>query len=225
MANYRLVLLDQIGAGNSDLTDYDPAKYTSLDGYATDILDVCHQLDLQDVILIGHSVGAMIGVLSAIREPELFHKLVLIGPSPCYLNDDTYTGGFERADVQAMLSVMETDYQNWAHSFAPFIMGNPDTPSLAQELIENFCRADSSIAKEFARVTFFSDNRSDLPKVRTKTLVLQCSEDVIAPAEVGDFVYHTVPDATLVTLRAKGHCPHLSAPMETLAAIDAFLHQ
>ena len=222
---YRLVLLDQMGAGSSVSADYNATKYASLAGYATDVLEVCHSLELQNVILVGHSVGAMIGVLSAIQEPELFQKLVLIGPSPCYLNDADYFGGFERADVQAMLSVMNTDYQGWANAFAPFIMGNPDNPSLGQELAESFCRADSAIIKDFARVTFLSDNRLDLPHLRTKTLILQCSDDVIAPAEVGDFIYQSLPDATLVTLRATGHCPHLSAPLETLAAIEAFLRE
>jgi sigma-B regulation protein RsbQ len=225
LSSYQLVLLDQVGAGDASTSAYDPAKYSSLEGYAADVLEVCHSLSLEDVILVGHSVGAMIGVLSAIEEPELFHKLVLIGPSPCYVNDSDYFGGFERADVQAMLRVMNADFQSWAHDFAPFIMGNPDCPSLGLELIESFCRADTEIAKEFARVTFLSDNRADLPKLRTKTLVLQCSEDVVAPAEVGAFVQQSVPDATLVTLRATGHCPHLSAPIETLAAIEAFLHQ
>lgn len=225
LSKYQLVLLDQVGAGDAVNSAYDPAKYASLEGYAADVVEVCRSLGLEDVILVGHSVGAMIGVLSVIQAPELFQKLVLIGPSPCYLNDSGYFGGFERADVQAMLQVMQADFQSWAHDFAPFIMGNPDSPSLGLELIESFCRADSAIAKEFARVTFLSDNRADLAKLRIKTLVLQCSEDMIAPAEVGAFVQQRVPDATLVTLRATGHCPHLSAPMETLAAIEDFLQQ
>lgn len=224
LANYRLVLLDQVGSGNSSLAAYDPAKYASLDGYAADIIDICHQLDLHDIILVGHSVGAMISVLSVIQNPDLFTKLVLIGPSPCYLNDENYLGGFDRADIMSMLTFMNTDYQGWANTFAPFIMGNPDCPSLGQELIESFCRTDSAIAKEFARITFLSDNRQDLPKVLTETLILQCSDDVIAPAEVGAYMQQALPDATLVTLRATGHCPHLSAPIETLAAMETFLH-
>lgn len=227
LANYRLVLLDQVGSGNSAHAAYDPAKYATLDGYAADILEVCHLLELRDVILVGHSVGAMISALSAIRAPELFAKLVLIGPSPCYLNlkEENYPGGFDRDDIQAMLTFMSTDYQGWANTFAPFIMGNPDSPSLGQELIESFCRTDSAIVQEFARVTFLSDNRQDLPKVNTRTLILQCSDDVIAPAEVGAYVQQALPNATLVTLSATGHCPHLSAPIETLTALETFLQQ
>ncbi|GAB2468861.1 hydrolase [Hymenobacter qilianensis] len=223
-ANYQLVLIDQVGVGNSDLSAYEPDKYATLNGYAADIVEVCHTLGLQDVILVGHSVGAMISVLSAIQEPDLFSKLILIGPSPCYINDHDYFGGFERADIEAMLDMLNKDFRDWANTFAPLIMGNPECPSLAQELMESFCRADNAIAKEFARVTFLSDNRQDLPKVLTKTLILQCSSDMIAPAEVGAFVHQSIPDSRLITLRATGHCPHLSAPIETLAAIGNFLH-
>lgn len=224
-ATYQLVLIDQVGAGNSLKSAYDSDKYSSLAGYAADILEICRSLELKNIILVGHSVGCMIGVLSAIQEPHLFAKLVLICPSPHYLNEPEYYGGFERDDVHAMLDFMHTDYQGWASNFAPFIMGNPDQPSLGQELVESFCNTNSAIAKEFARVTFLSDNRLDLAKLPTRTLILQCSDDVVAPAEVGDFVYQHVPDATLVTLRATGHCPHLSAPLETLSAIEAFLYQ
>lgn len=223
-ANYQLVLIDQVGVGNSELSAYQPDKYATLNGYAADIVEVCHTLGLQDVILVGHSVGAMISVLSAIQEPDLFSKLILIGPSPCYINDHDYFGGFERADIEAMLDMLNKDFRDWANTFAPLIMGNPECPSLAQELIESFCRADNAIARDFARVTFLSDNRQDLPKVPTKTLILQCSSDMIAPAEVGAFVHQSIPDSTLITLRATGHCPHLSAPIETLAAIGTFLH-
>ncbi|WP_261990476.1 alpha/beta fold hydrolase [Hymenobacter sp. BT188] len=222
-ANYQLVLIDQVGVGNSDLSAYQPDKYATLNGYAADIVEVCHTLGLQDVILVGHSVGAMISVLSAIQEPDLFSKLILIGPSPCYINDHDYFGGFDRADIEAMLDMLNKDFRDWANTFAPLIMGNPECPSLAQELIESFCRADNAIAKDFARVTFLSDNRHDLPKVLTKTLILQCSSDMIAPAEVGAFVHQSIPGSTLITLRATGHCPHLSAPIETLAAIGNFL--
>ncbi|WP_133272844.1 alpha/beta fold hydrolase [Hymenobacter radiodurans] len=225
LANYRLVLIDQVGVGNSALAAYDSDKYATLHGYAADIVEVCHSLALQDVILVGHSVGAMISLLSTIQEPELFSKLILIGPSPCYINDHDYIGGFEQADIKAILAMMNKDFRSWANAFAPLIMGNPECPSLAQELIDSFCHADSAIAKEFARVMFLSDNRQDLPKVITKTLILQCSEDIIAPAEVGAFMHQAIPDSTLITLRATGHCPHLSAPIETLAAIATFLHQ
>ncbi|MFD1754967.1 alpha/beta fold hydrolase [Rufibacter sediminis] len=220
---YRIVLFDHVGAGQSDLGAYDYTKYSSLQGYADDIIEICRHLDLTNTVFVGHSVGAMIGVLSAIQEPELFEKMVLIGPSPSYLNDGEYRGGFDLPDIHSMLEFMETDYMGWSGTFAPFIMGNPDNPSLGEELTYSFCNTDSSIAKHFARTTFLSDNRADLPHLQTKSLILQCSEDVIAPAEVGDFVHKNIKDSTLVKMKATGHCPHLSAPLETIKAIDFYL--
>jgi sigma-B regulation protein RsbQ len=220
--DHRIVLFDHVGAGGSDLSAYDAQKYASLDGYATDVLELCAELDLREVVFVGHSVSAMIGVLAANREPERFAKLVLVGPSPRYLDDDGYVGGFGADDIEELLESLESNYLGWSTAMAPVIMGRPDRPELGAELTESFCRTEPSIARHFARVTFLSDNRADLAAVRVPTLVLQCSSDVIAPLEVGDFVHRAVPDSRLVVMRATGHCPNLSAPEETVAALKAF---
>ncbi|WP_375438172.1 alpha/beta fold hydrolase [uncultured Hymenobacter sp.] len=220
---YQLVLFDHVGAGLSDASAYDPKKYASLDGYAQDVLAICRELKLTDVTLVGHSVGAMIGMLAAIQEPTRFQQLLLLCPSPCYLNQTNYYGGFDRADVEAMLAYMEKDFVGWADSFAPFLMGNPDQPSLAAELAHSFCQNDPAIAKQFARVTFLSDNRQDLAYLQAPCLLVQCAQDLIAPLEVGDYLQAAIPGATLVTLPVNGHCPHVSAPRETLKAIEAFM--
>ncbi|MFI5491662.1 alpha/beta fold hydrolase [Actinoplanes sp. NPDC051859] len=220
---HRVVLFDHVGAGRSDLKAYDDGRYSSLDGYASDVLEIVHDLDLWDVIFVGHSVSAMIGVLAAIREPERFAKLVLIGPSPRYIDDEGYTGGFGPADIEAMLESLDSNYLGWSSAMAPVIMGNPDRPELGTELTNSFCATDPEIAKKFARVTFLSDNRDDLPKLRTPALILQCADDVIASAAVGDYVHEHLEGSTLVSMNATGHCPNLSAPAETVAAIKAYL--
>ncbi len=221
--HYKIVLFDHVGAGNSDLSAYDASKYNTLNGYSTDIQEICHELDLQDVIFVGHSVGAMMGVLSAIESPDLFSKLVLIGPSPCYINDENYIGGFDRADILSMLAYMKHDYTLWADTFAPLIIGNPDKPSLGEELVENFCNTDPEIARHFAQVTFLSDNRLDLPKLKTDSLIMQCSEDVIAPIEVGNYVHQSIRNSTLVQMKATGHCPNLSSPLEVIEVMENYL--
>lgn len=223
MKDYKIVLFDHVGSGNSDLAAYDPDKYSTLKGYADDVVEICQELALEDVVLVGHSVGAMISILSAIQAPAYFSKLILIGPSPCYVNEQGYVGGFDRADIESMLDFMAVDYQDWTNTFSAFIMGNTDQPSLGLELAESFCRTDSTIAKQFARVTFLSDNRLDLPKLQQQCLILQCAEDMIAPAEVGTYMQSSLAQATLVSLQATGHCPNLSAPLETMAAMEAFL--
>ncbi|MES1240830.1 MAG: alpha/beta hydrolase [Acidobacteriota bacterium] len=220
---YRIVLFDHVGAGGSDLSAYNPARYGSLQGYADDVLGICRELGLERVIFVGHSVSAMIGVLAALREPERFDRLVLVGPSPRYLNDDGYVGGFGREDIDGLLESLDSNYLGWSSAMAPAIMGNPDRPELGEELTNSFCRTDPEIARQFARATFLSDNRADLPKVRTRSLVLQCSEDAIAPQCVGEYVHRQMPDSTLVLMKATGHCPNLSAPGETVAAIQEFL--
>ncbi|WP_460675913.1 alpha/beta fold hydrolase [Hymenobacter coalescens] len=220
---YRLVLFDHLGAGLSDTSAYDPVKYQSLEAYAQDVLAICAHLNLEDVTLVGHSVGATIGTLAAIREPARFQRLLLLCPSPCYTNEADYYGGFERQDLEDMLAFMEKDFVGWADSFAPFIMGNPERPALAAELIHSFCQNDPDIAKQFARVTFLSDNRPDMARLRTPCLLVQCAEDIIAPPEVGDYLHEVIPASTLVTLPVSGHCPHISAPRETLAAMEAYL--
>jgi sigma-B regulation protein RsbQ len=223
--DYQIVLFDYVGSGRSDLAAYDGARYATLDGYAQDVLDVVHALDLRDVVFVGHSVSGMVGVLAANREPERFERLVLIGPSPRYLDDDGdgYIGGFGREDIDGMLASLEANFLGWSHSMAPVIMGSPDRPELGDELAGSFCRMDPEIARRFAEVTFLSDNRTDLARVKTPALVLQCRDDVIAPAEVGAYVHAALAHSTLVTQDATGHCPNLSAPEETVAAIRAYL--
>lgn len=221
--DYRVILFDHVGAGGSDNTAYDRRKYSSLAGYAADILEICHELELREVIFVGHSVSAMMGVLAAAEEPARFAKLVLVGPSPRYLDDEGYAGGFGREDIDGLLESLDSNYLGWSGAMAPVIMGNADRPELGEELTNSFCRTDPAIAKHFARVTFLSDNRADLSRANVPTLVLQASEDVIAPVEVGRYVERELPQAQLVLLKATGHCPNLSAPEETTAAIKAFL--
>ncbi|MDQ2751234.1 MAG: alpha/beta hydrolase [Actinomycetota bacterium] len=220
---YRVVLFDHIGAGGSDLGAYDVARYGSLDGYAADVVELCNALNLQDVIFVGHSVSGVIGVLAAAATPDLFSALVLVGPSPRYVDDDGYVGGFSRSDIDELLTSLDSNYLGWSSAIAPVIMGRPDRPDLSQELEDSFCRTDPEIARRFAHVTFLSDNRADLARVQTPTLVVQCTDDVIAPLAVGEFVRDQMPNATMVLLTATGHCPHLSAPDETADAIEEFL--
>jgi sigma-B regulation protein RsbQ len=220
---YKIVLFDHVGHGQSDASAFDQTRYGSLNGYADDVLAICRELDLQDVIFVGHSVSAMIGVLAAIKEPERFDRLVLIGPSPRYINDGDYVGGFKQEDIEGLLDFLDSNHLGWSSTMAPVIMGNPDRPELGEELTNSFCRTDPEIAKHFARVTFLSDNRADLPKVRTKALILQCSQDAIAPEAVGRYMHQNIAGSAFVQLSATGHCPNLSAPEETIAAMEAFL--
>jgi sigma-B regulation protein RsbQ len=221
--DHRVVLFDHVGAGASDLSAYDPDKYASLQGYADDVLEIVEALDLEDVVFVGHSVSAMIGALAELARPERFGGLVMVGPSPRYIDDDGYTGGFSEADIQELLGSLESNYLGWSSAMAPVIMGNPDRPELGQELTASFCRTDPDIARDFARVTFLSDSRADLSKVSVPTLVLQCSNDVIAPVSVGEYVRDALPQSSYRVLDATGHCPNLSAPRETVAAIKEFL--
>jgi sigma-B regulation protein RsbQ len=223
--DYRIVLFDHVGAGGSDLTAFSPNKYASLEGYATDLLEICAAEQLDRAIFVGHSVSAMIGILAANREPHRFERLILIGPSPRYVNDKEYFGGFGREDIDGLLEFLDSNYMGWSTTMAPVIMGNPDRPELASELTSSFCRTDPRIAQQFARVTFLSDNRQDLPRVRTPSLVLQCADDAIAPTAVGEYVHAHLPESRLVFLDAMGHCPNLSAPEETIAAMKAYLQR
>lgn len=222
-ASHRVVLFDHVGAGRSNAAAYDRAKYASLHGYAHDLLEICEALDIRHGVFVGHSVSATIGVIAAVEEPDRFDKLVLVGPSPRYIDDDDYVGGFSRQDVDDLLELQDANFLGWSAALAPVIMGNPDRPELATELHDTYCRADPEISKQFAAMTFLSDNRADLPKVTAPTLVLQCRDDAIAPIAVGEYVHRHLPSADLVVLDATGHCPHLSAPEETIAAIKAFL--
>ena len=221
--DHRVVLFDYVGFGGSDVSAYDPDRYSSLEGYAEDVLEIARELELHDVVFVGHSVSSMIGVLAAAAEPERFARLVMVGPSPRYIDDGEYAGGFSRADIDGLLESLESNYLGWSAAMAPVIMGNEERPELGEELTELFCATDPDIAKHFARVTFLSDNRDDLARVPVPTLVMQCSSDVIAPEGVGAYVHHHLPDSELVQLAATGHCPNLSAPAETAAAIRSFL--
>lgn len=222
---YRLVLFDHVGAGRSDADAYDREKYGTLDGYAADLLEICGSLDLRDVILVAHSVSAMIAAIAAVREPDRFARLVLVAPSPRYTNDDAdgYVGGFSQEDIEGLLSSLDSNYFAWAEALAPMAMGNPGSPELAEELRSSFCRTNPAIARHFARVTFLSDTRPVLDDVACDSLILQCSDDLLAPPEVGSYVHEHLGRSTLVRLRATGHCPHVSAPADTAAAILDYL--
>lgn len=221
--DYKIILFDYIGAGKSDLSAYSNNKYDSLQAYADDIISICKHLNLKDVIFVGHSVSAMIGVLANKKAPTLFSKMVMVGPSPRYINDENYNGGFEESSIQELLTTLDSNYLGWSQTMAPVIMGNDDRPHLGEELSNSFCSTDPEIAKNFARVTFLSDNRADLPAIKIPCLILQCRNDVIAPIEVGEYTAKSIPNSTLKILNAIGHCPNLSAPEETTAAIKEFL--
>ncbi len=221
-ASHRVVSFDYVGCGGSDAAAYDAERYSTLDGYAQDILDVVEALDLRDVVLVGHSVSAMTGVLAAIGAPERIAKLVLVCPSPRYLDDEGYVGGFSAEDIDGLLATLEANWLGWAQSMAPVIAGNEDKPHVGAELTAAFCRTDPDVARRFARATFLSDSRADLPAVSVPSLVLQCSDDAIAPRCVGDYVHRSIAGSELVVMDATGHCPQLSHPDETSAAIARF---
>jgi sigma-B regulation protein RsbQ len=221
--DYRVVLFDYVGSGKSDWSAYDPMRYGTLDGYVRDVLDVCAELDLRDVIFVGHSVSSMVGVLAANEEPERFASLILVGPSPRYINDVDYVGGFERSDIEGLLDTMERNYLGWASFLTPVIMKNAERPELTKELEASFCSTDPEISRRFAEATFFADNRADLPKVKVPSLVMQCSDDAIAPLTVGEYTHRHLPGSILRVLEATGHCPHMSHPEETIQVIKEFL--
>jgi sigma-B regulation protein RsbQ len=221
--SHRVVLFDHVGCGKADSAIHDPIRHSSLQGYADDVVAIARALGVTGGVYVGHSVSAMIGILAARAAPELFSRLVLIGPSPCYINDGDYVGGFERADIEELMTFMDSNFLGWSAALTPQIMGNAERPELAEELNNSFCRSDPDIAKQFARVTFLSDNRSDLDGVAIPALILQCSEDLIAPDAVGAYVHERLKGSSLVRMRATGHCPNLSAPAETVEAIKAWI--
>ncbi|MGW6202940.1 alpha/beta fold hydrolase [Streptomyces sp. NPDC055089] len=221
--HFRVVLFDYVGSGRSDPSAWDEGRYSSLEGYASDVLEICQDLDLRDVIFVGHSVSAMVGVLAAARAPDRVSRLVMIAPSPRYIDDEGYRGGFSAEDIDELLESLESNYLGWSSTMAPVIMGNADRPELGQELTASFCATDPAMARVFARTTFLSDSRADLTTVTVPTLVLECTQDVIAPREVGAYVRDAIPGSRLVTLEATGHCPHLSAPQATTGAIIDFV--
>jgi len=220
---YRVVTFDLVGSGKSDLTAYHKSKYASLAGYADDLLEIVDQVAEGPVLFVGHSVSAMIGMLADLKAPGSFAAHLMIGPSPCYINDGEYIGGFEREDIDSLLDTLESNYLGWAASMAPAIMGVPERPELGDELAASFCRTDPEIAKQFAKATFLSDHRKDLPRLNTPTLIVQSSDDLIAPVTVGDYMHNTIPDSVLRIVANTGHCPHLSAPGPTCNAIEEFL--
>lgn len=222
---YEVITIDLVGAGGSDPTAWDAQRYSRLDGYASDIVALVEELDLHDVVIVGHSVSAMIAAIADVMAPARFSRIVMIGPSPRYVDDGAYVGGFTAEAVDDLLASMASNYLGWSAAMAPVIVGNPARPELGQQLTEVFCRMDPAIARVFARTTFLSDARHVLPLVTAPTLVMQCAEDVIAPEQVGRFVAEQVPQGTFVQLRASGHCPNLSAPGETIAVIRDYLQR
>jgi len=223
-SDYRIILFDLVGAGKSDLKAYDPNKYNSLDGYASDVLDICEALKIENSIFVGHSVSSMIGLLAANRKPSYFKKLIFIGPSARYINDSDYTAGMEKEDLESLLDVMDSNYLGWSQLMAPKIMGNEDNPILAEELSNSFCATDPDIAKKFARTTFLSDNRKDLPLLQVESLSLQTFDDLLAPEAASQYIFENTPGNTRVIINATGHCPHLSAPFEVINAIKSYLN-
>ncbi|MCW3088103.1 MAG: Hydrolase [Sediminibacterium sp.] len=221
--DYKVIVFDYIGSGKSDLSAYHPDKYSNLNGYADDILEICHELQLSDTVFVGHSVSSMIGLIAANREPSFFSQMIFVGPSARYLNDEGYTGGFEKKEIEELLDTMDKNYIGWANYLAPAIMKNPERPELGQRLTESFCSTDPKIARKFAEVTFLSDNRADLKKLQVPSLILQCSDDLIAPLEVGDYLHKNIPGSVLRVMKATGHCPHMSAPEETIRLMKEYL--
>jgi sigma-B regulation protein RsbQ len=221
--DFKTVVLDHVGAGASDLKSYDKTKYSSLAGYADDVVEIGRELDLKDAIFVGHSVSSMIGVLAAQKAPGIFGKLVLVGPSARYIDDEGYVGGFSAKQIEELLQFLESNHMGWSSQMAPAIMANPERPELGEELTNSFCRTDPEIAKAFARVTFTSDNRKDLAGIDVPVLVLQCSEDIISSQEVGEFVTRSLKDGRMIVLDATGHCPNLSAPQEVIGAMRTFV--
>jgi sigma-B regulation protein RsbQ len=221
--DYKIILIDLVGSGKSDDDAYDYDKYSSLEGYADDIVEICDALNLKDVCFVGHSVSAMIGVLAALKRPSLFKQLIMICPSPRYINDDHYYGGFSQNDIDELMETLDSNYLGWSSAMAPVIIGNADRPELAEELEQSFCQNNPEIAQHFAKVTFLGDNRSDLEKLTNKTLIIQSKTDAIASNEVGEYVHANISNSELVTLDTTGHCPHLSAPNETIEAMKEYL--
>ncbi|MEP6712619.1 MAG: alpha/beta hydrolase [Ferruginibacter sp.] len=221
--NYKIILFDHVGAGGSDLSAFVPQKYEKLEGYADDIVEIATALQLHDIIFVGHSVSAVMGIIASQKSPELFKSLVLVAPSPSYINDCDYVGGFTRPQIDELLESLDKNHLGWSMAMAPVIMGNPDKKELGEELANSFCRTDPAIVKHFARATFLTDKRELLSAVDISSLILQCSDDVIAPREVGTYMHQQIKGSKLVIMRATGHCPNLSAPEETIYEIMKFL--
>ncbi|SFA90417.1 MULTISPECIES: alpha/beta fold hydrolase [unclassified Pseudomonas] len=223
LERFRVVLYDLVGAGLSDLSAYDKDKYSTLDGYARDLNQIIDAHAAGPVILVGHSVSAMIGTLADRQAPGRIAAHVMIGPSPRYIDEDGYIGGFKRSDIEDLLDTLDSNYLGWSSAMAPVIMGAPDQPALGEELTKSFCRTEPDIAKQFARVTFMSDNRQDVIDLATPVLILQSTDDLIAPVAVGEYLHSVLPNSTYHLVDNVGHCPHMSAPQACAVAIDSFL--
>ncbi|WP_206599817.1 alpha/beta fold hydrolase [Hymenobacter glacialis] len=221
---YRVVVVELIGMGNSDLTAYGRAAHSTLEGHASDLLKVMSELALHDAVFVGHSAGALIGVLAAVREPQRFAKMVLVSPSPRYIDEQDCAGNFEHKDINELLAAMDGDYNGWSQAFAPVVAGTDEHPEMVMELTNSFVRTNPEIARHFARVSFFSDSRAALPFFTIPTLIVQSANDVIAPLAVGHYINEQLADSRMVVVETGGHCPHLSAPQKTLSAMDKFLH-
>jgi sigma-B regulation protein RsbQ len=222
--DYKVILFDYVGSGRSEIGAFSPERYRDLGGYARDVVEICDALDVSDVIFVGHSVSSVIGMLASIERPELFKQLIMVGPSPRYINDlPDYVGGFERPDIEGLLDMMDKNYIGWANFLAPVIMKNQERPELTDELEKSFCSTDPEIARRFAEATFFADNRDDLKHVSVPSLIMQCSDDAVAPLEVGDYLHRNLSQSTLRVMKATGHCPHMSHPKETIETIREYL--
>ncbi|SUX44049.1 alpha/beta fold hydrolase [Chryseobacterium indoltheticum] len=222
--NYTTVLFDHVGAGNSDLSAYSFQKYDELEGYAEDIVEIAKELNIKDAVFVGHSVSAIMGLIAANKAPDIFKSLILIGPSPSYINQGDYIGGFSSSEIDELLESMNNNHLGWSMAMAPVIMGNPEREELGKELANSFCKTDPEIAKHFAKTTFLTDKRDILQHTKVPVLILQCSNDIIAPLEVGHYMHKQIENSKLVVMKATGHCPNLSAPEETIAAIRSFLN-
>lgn len=221
--DYRVVLFDYVGSGKSDYEAYSSDKYRDLNGYADDILEICSALGATEVTLVGHSVGSIIGMLASIKKPSIIKNIIMVAPSPCYLNDPPeYFGGFEKEDLEGLIQMMELNFIGWANYLAQLVMKNPERPELSEELEESFCSTDPTVAREFAIATFFSDYRSHLSAIKIPALILQCSDDTIAPVEVGNYMKQQMPHSELKQMKATGHCPHMSHPEETIQLMNEY---
>lgn len=220
---YRVVLFDYVGSGRSDKAAYSEERYSTLHGYKQDLLDLCDALQLENIVFIGHSVSSMIGALAAIERPDLMKNLIMIGPSPHYLNEPGYEGGFDKADIEGMLEMMEVDFNKWAEFLAPLVMQNQERPRLIEDFERVLCSNDPVIARRFAKATFLADVRGELEKVKVPTLILQTREDAIAPQAVGEYVHGEIPDSEFKLMDATGHNPHMSHAEETIEKICEYL--
>ena len=220
---FKLILYDNVAAGKSDDTVFSPNKYNNLYTYANDLLDICREIDLSDAYFVGHSVSGMIGMLAAIEEPRYFSKIVMVGASPRYLNDDGYVGGFDQTGIDRLYAAMTANYYAWVNGFAGLAMGNPDRPELSQEFARTLSSIRPDIAISVAKTVFQSDYRSELPKFGIETLILQSTDDIAVPQEVGEYLHAHLKGSKLINVNSTGHLPHISAPREVSKAVSDFI--